>query len=266
MFVVASWSKAPPWLIPSPGTALRGSAEQSTSSREGVPTLRCRLCVEAVFALRCQLGVKRPGRDHGLVGSQQWVPSIEGKSPRCPLQACRSHSSEGVAGLWSPAMQWSPAPSSGMGVTSCPATLGKKSGEPGERETSCQTPKNESLRGMGAANIRMEKSQILGAIWRSPSVGVAAWLSSTNAAAGLARGLGAELELPKAFLVCAGHALSCPPQPGPAPSTTASLTQGPSCQANRSLPPQETLGEVSGTNFGGWYRLHDHGLRKLLYF
>lgn len=149
---------------PQPGNCPQRLSRAEHLEQGGCPHAACRLCVEAVFALRCQLGVKRPGRDHGLVGSQQWVPSIEGKSPRCPLQACRSHSSEGVAGLWSPAMQWSPAPSSGMGVTSCPATLGKKSGEPGERETSCQTPKNESLRGMGAANIRMEKSQILGAI------------------------------------------------------------------------------------------------------
>lgn len=32
------------------------------------------------------------------------------------------------------------------------------------------------------------------------------------------------------------------------------------------IPPQETLGELSGTHFEGWYRLYDHGLRKLLYF
>ena len=39
----------------------------------------------------------------------------------------------------------------------------------------------------------------------------------------------------KAFLVCVVHALSRPPQPGPARSTAASLTQGPVSLANRSL-------------------------------
>lgn len=122
------------------------------------PQAGCRLCVEAVFALRCQLGVKRPGRDHGLVGSQQWVPSTEGKSPWCPLQACRSHSSEGVAGLWSPAMQWSPAPSSGMGATSCPATLGKSLESQERGKHRARLPKMSYSEGW--------RQQTLG--WRSP--------------------------------------------------------------------------------------------------
>lgn len=93
MFVVASWSKAPLWLIPSLGTALR--AQQSRAPRAGkVSTRAGRLCAEVVIALRCQLGGKWPGRDQGVVGRQQWVPSREGKSPQCPLQACRSRSSE----------------------------------------------------------------------------------------------------------------------------------------------------------------------------
>lgn len=57
MFVVASWSKASPWLSPSLGIALRGSAEPLKQGR--CSHAAHRLCAEVVFALRCQMPWQR---------------------------------------------------------------------------------------------------------------------------------------------------------------------------------------------------------------